>query len=78
MSEEELKSREQRFVDRVHELKAKLAAKDEEIERLKEIEVTAKKLASSFPDEIPQDVSELSFNIPAYIVEKLRKALKGG
>lgn len=47
---------------------------------LKNVHSAAKKLAACFPDEIPGGQEQVSFDIPAYIVEQLQKALaqKGG
>lgn len=40
------------------------------------IKVAAKELLDAFPDKIPQDCEDLKFNIPAYLVQELEKALR--
>ena len=52
----------------------KLQAENEKLKILKEI---ANKVVLCFPDIIPADQEEVSFNIPAYIIEELKQNLKG-
>ncbi len=46
-----------------------------ENKRLREV---MNKVALCFPVTIPENLEEVSFNIPAYIIEELRVATKGG
>jgi len=75
--------REEKLKENLHQCHGKsvkymseLAARRSQVKFLRKIWKSAKKVASCFPEKIPEGTDAVRFDIPAYVIDELRNALK--
>ena len=77
---ERLEKERDEYHDQYHLCEAKLLSHKSIIKQgqiaYEQLKGLAQKIVLCFPDMIPEDQEEIAFNIPAYVVEELREALR--